>query len=81
MKLAISEISYLIKNLDQDIEFDLSLLSKFDYYDGIIFKGYSRQLNMPIVRGGRYDQLSSLFKKSIPAVGFSVEFDALMRSV
>jgi len=38
-------------------------------------------LNMPIIRGGRYDQLSGLFNKSIPAVGFSVEFEGLMRSV
>ena len=46
-----------------NIEFDLSLLSKFDYYNGVIFKGYNKALNMPIIRGGRYDQLSSLFNK------------------
>lgn len=81
MKIALSEIGFLIDNLNQPVEFDLSLLSQFDYYDGIIFKGYNKGLNVPIIRGGRYDQLSSLFNKSIPAVGFSVEFEGLMRSV
>ncbi|MBI9012250.1 MAG: ATP phosphoribosyltransferase regulatory subunit [Clostridiales bacterium] len=81
MKIALSEIGFLIDNLNQAVEFDLSLLSQFDYYDGIIFKGYNKGLNVPIIRGGRYNQLSSLFNKSIPAVGFSVEFEGLMRSV
>lgn len=81
MKIALSEIGYLLDNLDSEVEFDLSLLSKFDYYNGVIFKGYKKGLNMPIIRGGRYDQLSSLFNRAIPAVGFSVEFDVLMRGV
>lgn len=81
MKMAISEISYLMKAIDEPVSFDFSLLSKFEYYDGIIFKGYVKGLNSPVIRGGRYDRLSAMFDTSIPAVGFSIEFDDLVRSV
>jgi len=81
MKMAISEITYLMKAVDGTVTYDFSLLSKFEYYDGIIFKGYVKGLNSPVIRGGRYDKLSAMFDNSIPAVGFSVEFDDLVRSV
>ncbi len=81
MKMAISEINYIIKHFGESVQYDFSLLSKFEYYDGIIFKGYAKGVNAPIVRGGRYDRLARLFDKAIPAVGFSVEFDELVRSL
>ena len=81
MKMALSEMNYIRSSLDGKVSFDLSLLSKFEYYDGVIFKGYYRKLNKPLVRGGRYDRLSRLFDKEIPAVGFSIEFDELLRSM
>ena len=44
--------------LSRYISFDLSLLSKYHYYTGIIFKGYTYGTGEPIASGGRYDQLS-----------------------
>lgn len=79
MKMALSEMDYLIKQLPEEVMFDLSLLSKFEYYDGIIFKGFIKGVNAPVLRGGRYDKLSRVFKKAIPAVGLSVDFDQLLR--
>ncbi len=77
MKIALSEMSYLQSQLKERVSFDLSLLSKFEYYDGIIFKGYYKGMNKPLIRGGRYDRLARMFNKEMPAVGFSLEFDDL----
>ena len=49
--------------LSRYISFDLSLLSKYRYYTGIIFKGYTYGTGEPIASGGRYDDLLNCFGK------------------
>jgi len=80
MRIAIRELEYIKKNMP-DIKIDLSLISKFDYYDGLIFKGFNKSINQPVLKGGRYDKLSNLFGAVIPAVGFTVVFDDFMKIV
>ena len=63
------------------ISFDLGMLSKYNYYTGIIFRAYSYGYGEPIVKGGRYDTLLSHFGRELPAVGFAIVIDQLMRSV
>lgn len=75
MKAAYQEMVYIKRILKDQVVYDLSLLSKFDYYDGIIFKAYIKDLKEPVLRGGRYDGLSNNFDVTIPAVGFSLNFD------
>lgn len=63
------------------ISFDLSLLSKYRYYTGIIFKGYTYGVGDAIAAGGRYDSLLSHFGKDAPAIGFAVMIDSLMEAL
>jgi len=60
------------------ISFDLGMLSKYDYYTGIIFKAYTYKTGEAIVTGGRYDNLVGQFGKDCPAIGLAIVIDNLM---
>ena len=60
------------------ISFDLGMLSKYDYYTGIIFKAYTYKTGEAIVTGGRYDNLVGQFGKECPAIGLAIVIDNLM---
>lgn len=68
-------------SLENYVSFDLGMLSKYNYYTGIIFQAYSYGYGEPIVKGGRYDTLLSHFGRELPAVGFAIVIDQLMRAV
>lgn len=78
----LEEISQLIKNCDnyKHINFDLSMVGKFDYYEGIMIKGYYANVYKEIVSGGRYDSLTEEFGKRVPAIGFCIDVDGLMEA-
>lgn len=59
-------------NLADDIRFDLSEVASRDYYTGIVFKAYTKNIDSAIASGGRYDDLIKTFGKSVPSVGFSI---------
>ena len=63
------------------VSFDLGMLSKYNYYTGIIFRAYSYGYGEPLGKGGRYDTLLSHFGRQLPAVGFAIVIDQLMRAV
>ena len=79
----LNTISTLIskEDLDKYTLFDLSMVSKLDYYDGIMLKGYYKSLYKEILSGGRYDSLTESFGKRDPAIGFTIYFDALMEAI
>ena len=64
--------------LSRYVNIDLSLLSKYHYYTGVIFKGYTYGIGEPVASGGRYDQLLEQFGKRAPAIGFMLSIDSLM---
>ncbi|MCR5109217.1 MAG: ATP phosphoribosyltransferase regulatory subunit [Lachnospiraceae bacterium] len=64
--------------LGDHISFDLSVLSKYHYYTGIVFSAYTYGLGEAIVKGGRYDKLLSEFGKDSPAIGFAIVIDSLL---
>lgn len=64
--------------LDRYVSYDLGMLSKYQYYTGIIFKAYTYGTGEYIVTGGRYDKLLVQFGKDVPAVGFAIVIDQLM---
>lgn len=66
------------KGLEKYISFDLSMLSKYNYYTGIVFRGYTYGSGDAIFKGGRYDNLLSEFSKDSPAVGFCATVDQLV---
>ena len=58
-----------IYGLADYLSYDLGMLSKFNYYTGMIFKAFTYGVGDAIVKGGRYDELLSRFGKNAGAVG------------
>ncbi|HIS47606.1 MAG TPA: ATP phosphoribosyltransferase regulatory subunit [Candidatus Scybalocola faecigallinarum] len=63
------------------VTFDLGMLTTYDYYTGIIFRGYTYGTGDALVKGGRYDHLVGQFGKDSPAVGFALVIDQLMAAL
>ncbi len=63
------------------IGFDLGMVNYYDYYTGIIFRGYTYGTGDAIGKGGRYDNLLTQFGKDAPAIGFTVLIDDLMEAL
>lgn len=63
---------------DKYISFDLGMLSKYNYYTGIIFKAYTYGTGDAVATGGRYDNLVGQFGKEAPAIGLAIVVDQLM---
>ncbi len=63
------------------VNYDLSLLSKYHYYTGVIFKAYTYGTGEPVAAGGRYDRLLSFFGMDAPAVGTMIAVDPLMEAL
>ncbi len=63
------------------VNYDLSLLSKYNYYTGVIFKAYTYGTGEPVAAGGRYDRLLSFFGMNAPAVGAMIAVDPLMEAL
>ena len=60
------------------ITIDLGMLTEYDYYTGMIFRGYTYGTGDAVVKGGRYDHLIGQFGKDAASVGFAVVLDELM---
>ncbi len=58
---------------------DLSVVGNGDYYSGLVFRGMTRGLPAPCLRGGRYDLLMNKLGKRGSAVGFAVYTDTVER--
>ncbi|MDD2972972.1 MAG: ATP phosphoribosyltransferase regulatory subunit [Lachnospiraceae bacterium] len=63
------------------VSFDLGMLSKYNYYTGIIFRAYTYGVGDAIVTGGRYDNLLDQFGKHSAAIGFMVVIDDLLAAI
>ncbi len=63
------------------VSFDLGMLSKYNYYTGVILKGYTYGAGDAIITGGRYDRLLGYFGRTRPAIGFMLAIDSLMEAL
>ncbi len=86
MKDALKELEVLIEKIDandlkQYIKIDLTVLSQYDYYDGLMFKAYVPSISVPILSGGRYDPLTQNYGLKIPAIGFTLNTSDLIKEV
>ena len=54
------------------------MLSKYQYYTGIIFQAYTYGTGEPIVKGGRYNELMKHFGKPAASIGFAIVIDTLL---
>lgn len=66
---------------EEYISFDLGMLSKYNYYTGVIFKAYTYGVGDAVVKGGRYDKLLERFGKKAPAIGFMIVIDELIEAL
>ncbi len=83
---SLSHLETIEKTLDANgssgkIVYDLALLTQYDHYDGIVFKGYLKDTTEAVLTGGRYDPLTRQFGMSVPAVGCSINIQDLIREV
>ncbi len=67
--------------VEKYISFDFGMLSKYNYYTGVIYKAYTYGVGDALVKGGRYDTLLGRFGKDAPAIGFMVVIDDLMAAL
>jgi ATP phosphoribosyltransferase regulatory subunit len=79
----LEEIYSIFESLDlaQHLTIDLGEVRGFDYYTGILFRAYVRDLGFEVAGGGRYDGLPATFGEDLPAVGFSFSLDRLEQIV
>ncbi|MCL1901711.1 MAG: ATP phosphoribosyltransferase regulatory subunit, partial [Firmicutes bacterium] len=64
--------------LDKYVSFDLGIVNDYDYYTGIVFKGYINKKGDAVLSGGRYDTLYKSFGLDYPAIGFAFNVDELL---
>lgn len=69
------------RNLENYITFDLGLLSKYNYYTGVVFRAYTYGMGDAVAKGGRYDNLLSYFGKDAPAIGFALTLDDILSAI
>ncbi len=83
---AVSRLEVLYKVLEnygvsEYVSFDLSMLSKYNYYTGVIFRVFTYGIGRAIVKGGRYDNLLRHFGKEAPAIGFGLQIDDIQEAL
>ncbi len=58
--------------------FDFSVMNSFDYYTGLIFKGYADGIPAALATGGRYDSVLRNFgRDDVSACGFALSIERL----
>ena len=70
-----------VYKIDKYVSFDFSMISKYKYYSGVIFKGYTYGIGEAIVTGGRYDKLMEQFGNDTSAIGFMYVVDDLLEAM
>ncbi len=78
---ALAQLRWLAGHLqDARVSFDLSDLRGYAYYTGVRFSLYAEGARDALARGGRYDEVGSVFGRKRPAVGFSLDVKELASS-
>ena len=75
---ALAHLRWLASHLDgATASFDLADLRGYAYYSGARFSMYAPGASDSLARGGRYDEVGSVFGRNRPAVGFSLDIKAV----
>ena len=77
MRVAVAELSRIYEVLSplglcDRLRVDFSLLNDLDYYNGLVFQGYVRDVPRVALSGGRYDPLTHKFGKKGGGIGFAL---------
>jgi len=63
--------------LGSPLSIELGEVRGFDYYTGLRLAGYAPGAGGAVLLGGRYDQLAARYGRSLAAVGFAVDIEAV----
>lgn len=76
----IDVLSEVVKSDCADVIWvDFSVVSDVNYYNGIVFRGFIKNVPAAALSGGQYDKLMKKLGKSGKAIGFAVYLDVLDR--
>jgi ATP phosphoribosyltransferase regulatory subunit len=79
IETSLSHLEWLFGHVDlPQLTFDLADLRGYAYYSGARFSIYVPGASDAVARGGRYDEVGSIFGRKRPAVGFSLDVKALV---
>lgn len=70
-----------IYGYEKYISFDFGMVSKIQYYTGIIFQAYTYGTGEPLVKGGRYNNLLKHFGTPAASIGFVIVVDSLLTAL
>jgi ATP phosphoribosyltransferase regulatory subunit len=81
---ALDDLDSIVKTLDEAglrdrVAIDLSESRSLDYYTGLVFRIYGGGLGFEVGGGGRYDSLLGRLGRPMPAIGFMLGLDRLVR--
>jgi ATP phosphoribosyltransferase regulatory subunit len=86
MQEAVDEMAQTIDLVDEYglgeyLGIDMGMVSHLEYYTGIIFKGFTRDLGTVLLSGGRYDTFLSNFGFDCPATGFALVIHKITKAL
>ncbi|MBQ7847734.1 MAG: ATP phosphoribosyltransferase regulatory subunit [Clostridia bacterium] len=80
---ALTKLEELIALFDEEtkklLRIDFSVINDIHYYNGIVFKGFVKDVPTGVLSGGQYDRLLEKLGRKSGAIGFAVYLDALER--
>ncbi len=68
-------------DLAAGLRLDFSIQGNVDYYNGLMFRGYTKAIPGAVLSGGRYDNLLRRLEKPQGAIGFAIYLDELGRGI
>ncbi len=75
---ALAHLKWLAGHVEgAGVSFDLADLPGYAYYSGARFSMYAPGATDAVARGGRYDEVGSVFGRKRPAVGFSLDIKSV----
>ncbi|ARV17191.1 ATP phosphoribosyltransferase regulatory subunit [Curvibacter sp. AEP1-3] len=78
---ALDHLQWLAGHLEGvKVSIDLADLRGYAYYTGMRFSIYAAGASDALARGGRYDEVGSVFGRKRPAVGFSLDVKVLAQA-
>jgi len=78
---SLSELYELLRDYGYGdyIAFDMGMVQSLHYYTGMVFRGYVKNHGSVVVKGGRYDHLTRRYGEEMPATGYAVNIDEVMK--
>jgi len=85
-KMALENLSQVLDTIDlyglmDYVTIDLGEIRRLNYYSGVIFEGFVSGMGEEICGGGRYDNLLNCYGYNMPATGFAINVESLMKAL